>query len=520
MRSFIIISLMSLVSHYVSAQSDTLISFDGVNDICRYEGDSLTSAFSVDLYFKDCAFDTAPRTVVSLDGFEVAIVGDSATASLVVKDFSANPQTTSLSNYAAGSWNHLGVEYNPVNDQVVVLLNGFSITSITKTQFDWDGWLSLGSNPSRTSHFEGQMDNVRISDTLRLGFIATVPHPPYTYDSITVAVWNFDSVKDFRAYTTRGDSMFVGSGAHPVVVYDDIIVQSCEGEVLNFDFPMSGIGFSASPDTGFVWSKPQLEWTSVAGIATYELNFNDSNSCVNTTQLQAEVFSKPQLELGADTNLCEGDSILLLGANNGSHLWSDSSNTDSLWIHSAGTYWVEVMDSNSCISSDTVRFIGLSAPHVELGNDTTLPRFGTLELDAGPGFVDYEWSTLESSQKILATLPSWYWVEVTDSNGCRGSDSIYVLIEGLFPFGMEDEFEHEAIKVYPNPAHDVLNVDVSPKYEISSWAVVSMQGQLLEYSEVMEDQISISLLESGKYMLWLRRSDGKMLSYTFVKTFR
>ncbi len=520
MRSFIIIAILSSISLFVKAQSDTLISFDGVNDICRYEGDSLTSAFSVDLYFKDCALDTAPRTLLSLDGFEVSVVGDSALASLVVKDFAANPQSTALSNYAVGNWNHIGVEYNPVNDQIVVLLNGFSIISITKAQFNWNGLLILGSNRSRSSHFEGQIDNVRISDTLRLGFIATIPQPPYSYDSITVALWNFDSLARFRAYTSRGDSMFVGSGAHPVVVYDDIIVQACEGEVLSFNFPLSGIGFSASPDTGFVWNDPMLEWTSVVGVETYYLNFNDSNSCLNTTLLQAEVFPHPEIALGSDTSLCEGDSVLLRGASSGSHLWSDSSGADSLWIHTPGSYWLEVVDNNSCRSSDSIHFMGLAAPQLELGNDTTLPRFGTLELDAGPGFIDYEWSTLESSQKILATLPSWYWVQVTDSNGCRASDSIYVLIEGLFPFGMDDEFEQEEIKVYPNPAHDVLNVDVSPKYEISSWAVVSMEGQLLEYSEEMESQISISLLDNGKYMLWLRGSDGKMLSYTFVKTFR
>ena len=137
MKKLIIISVLLFASQLVSAQADTVISFDGANDYGHYDGDSLKSAFSVDLYFKDCAMDTAPRTVLSLDGFELAIIGDSASAAIQVKDFSAQAQSVSLTNYTAGNWNHLGVEYNTTNSQVVVLLNGFSITSIQKSNFDW-----------------------------------------------------------------------------------------------------------------------------------------------------------------------------------------------------------------------------------------------------------------------------------------------------------------------------------------------------------------------------------------------
>ena len=156
----------------------------------------------------------------------------------------------------------------------------------------------------------------------------------------------------------------------------------------------------------------------------------------------------------------------------------------------------------------------------DLGNDTTLPRYGTLELDAGPGFASYLWSSFETSQKILATLPDWYKVTVTDSNGCSASDSIYILIDGLFPFGLEEEFKASDIKVFPNPARDVLNVISESSRPLVYWAIVSLEGQLLDYDEGSAERINIALLNSGKYMLWLRSDDGQMLSYPFTKSFR
>lgn len=514
-------SIAFLLLHSIGmSQADTVMSFDGVNDQCRYEGDSMKSGFSVDLYFKDCAMDTAPRTVIALDRFEVAIVGDSASTAIEVVDQSTVVQRVAVTNYAAGEWNHLGIEYSPDNFQVVVLLNGFTITAVRKASFDWNGWITLGTNVSESSYFEGQMDNFRISDTLRLGFLATIPHPPYSYDSITVAIWSFDSTKFQKAYTSRGDSMFVGAGAHPVVLYDDIIVDTCEGTSLNFAFPTSGSGLSSPANQGFSWNAPVLNWNPNPGIATYELNFSDSNSCLNNTKIFAEIHPAPDLDLGADSVLCEGDSLLLTGASYGNHSWSNSSIGDSLWISSAGKYWVEVIDSNSCTISDTAEFSSIAAPMVELGNDTTLPRYGTIELDAGSGFAHYEWSTLETSQKILATLPNWYWVEVTDSNGCRGRDSIYVLIEGLFPFGLEEEFKKEDVKVWPNPAKDLLHVESKSEHSLVYWAIVGLDGQLINYEDSEASEIDIAKLSTGKYLLWLRREDGKLLSYTFVKSYR
>jgi len=47
-------------------------------------------------------------------------------------------------------------------------------------------------------------------------------------------------------------------------------------------------------------------------------------------------------------------------------------------------------------------------------------------LDAGAGFVSYLWNTNATTQTINVTTSGDYWVEVSNSNGCKGRDSVYV----------------------------------------------------------------------------------------------
>ncbi len=51
---------------------------------------------------------------------------------------------------------------------------------------------------------------------------------------------------------------------------------------------------------------------------------------------------------------------------------------------------------------------------------------GSVELDAGPGYAHYTWSTGESTRMITVRAGGPYIVEVDDGAGCRGSDTVHV----------------------------------------------------------------------------------------------
>lgn len=56
----------------------------------------------------------------------------------------------------------------------------------------------------------------------------------------------------------------------------------------------------------------------------------------------------------------------------------------------------------------------------------TLQCAGPIALDAGPGFLTYQWHDLSTAQTFLANVAGEYWVTVTTKEGCSVTDTIMV----------------------------------------------------------------------------------------------
>lgn len=111
----------------------------------------------------------------------------------------------------------------------------------------------------------------------------------------------------------------------------------------------------------------------------------------------------------------------------GSFLWSTGATTQSITVNQTGTYSVTFTDGVGCQSTDDVYVeIGSGSVIVDLGPDTSLCNGDIITLDAGSGFVSYEWSTMETGQTLDVSLPGDYSVTVTDAQGCTGIDLINV----------------------------------------------------------------------------------------------
>jgi gliding motility-associated-like protein len=73
---------------------------------------------------------------------------------------------------------------------------------------------------------------------------------------------------------------------------------------------------------------------------------------------------------------------------------------------------------------------------LDLGRDTSFCK-GNLKLDALHPGAGYIWSTGQTTQSIIATSAGTYWVNVTDTNGCKLSDTLHIYPElELFNFRM------------------------------------------------------------------------------------
>lgn len=133
------------------------------------------------------------------------------------------------------------------------------------------------------------------------------------------------------------------------------------------------------------------------------------------------------LELGPDTTLCTGSTLLLDATQNvaATHLWHDGSTGPTFLVTTAGTYFVEVT-SATCTRSDTIVVTFATPPVFSLGNDTTLCPGATLLLDATanpPGTTT--WHNGQGGATLQVNGPGTYWA-VVDNNGCARSDTLVV----------------------------------------------------------------------------------------------
>lgn len=75
---------------------------------------------------------------------------------------------------------------------------------------------------------------------------------------------------------------------------------------------------------------------------------------VDTTEITVYVNNYPQINLGNEIELCQGDSVVLNVSNSGAaYLWQDNSMDSIFTVNTGGLFSVEV-NSNGCISLDSV----------------------------------------------------------------------------------------------------------------------------------------------------------------------
>ncbi len=196
-----------------------------------------------------------------------------------------------------------------------------------------------------------------------------------------------------------------------------------------------GSSITLSPGSGFnsyVWqdnSTSQTFTVFTAGI--YWVTVTDQNGCSASDSINIGFLPPPQIDLGDDFDLCEGEQqILTPGPGFLSYVWQDGSTGENFTITQSGTYWVTVF--NGCAEdTDSVNVQVHPSPNPDLGPDTTICGGQTLLLDPGNQYVSYQWQDNSSLSFYTVTSSGIYTVEVENNFGCTGSDEIYVTFDEI-----------------------------------------------------------------------------------------
>ena len=141
-------------------------------------------------------------------------------------------------------------------------------------------------------------------------------------------------------------------------------------------------------------------------------------------------LSLPQINLGADTILCEGEKLEFdsLLSSNPIYVWNNlvESSDSSFVIDSTNLYWVEAYNGCS-YTSDTI-YVEFVDPKVNLGADTTICIREELVLDVNYFHPEakYLWNTGNNVQQIIPLDSGQYWVNVSVGH-CEDNDTINIM---------------------------------------------------------------------------------------------
>ena len=84
--------------------------------------------------------------------------------------------------------------------------------------------------------------------------------------------------------------------------------------------------------------------------------------------------------------------------------------------------------ANGCDATASANYNVLLAPQIDLGNDTTVC---VITLDAGGGYVSYDWTNGAMTQTVLTDVTDVYEVTVVDANGCIGTDAVTITVNPI-----------------------------------------------------------------------------------------
>ncbi|HZF66015.1 MAG TPA: hypothetical protein VEZ55_16090, partial [Chitinophagaceae bacterium] len=141
-----------------------------------------------------------------------------------------------------------------------------------------------------------------------------------------------------------------------------------------------------------------------------------------------------KINLGKDTVLCQGSSILLnAGPGFLSYHWQDASLESSYEVKTPGTFHVEAMNACGDTVRDTIVITPQQAPLISAGEDRTKCNVDTIHLSATPGFLSYSWvpnyTTNSTSTQTIIVNPlkdTSYVVKAEATKGCFYFDTVHI----------------------------------------------------------------------------------------------
>ncbi len=231
----------------------------------------------------------------------------------------------------------------------------------------------------------------------------------------------------------------------------------------------------------------------------------------------AKLSSIKKPNLGIDTLLCAGNSLILDAGTFTSYLWNDNSTNATLNVNQTGKYFVKTTDQCGVLS-DTIN-ITVNTDQIDIGSDLYLSNEDSLNIIVPSGFNNYVWndSITTDTLKIIASNYSTgiYTIKIDakDNNGCHTSDSINIYLNTT---NIKDPRKTNEFEVFPNPSYNYVNINTINSSIIKKIELYNLNGNLIYEDNLETGSIDLTSYNSGIYLLKVITSKN-LYTYKIIK---
>lgn len=272
------------------------------------------------------------------------------------------------------------------------------------------------------------------------------------------------------------------------------------------DWQVSSTFTDLTPGTYYIWAAK--DETAVCGKMIETVVIGNAN---------------PVVELGADTTICAGETLILDAGNPGaSYVWSNSGEvSQTLEVSTAGTYTVYATAPNGCLGIGNINVSVSETPSASgIYRQGSYPNFVFSVLNADNA-ATYDWNFGDGTilTNAPATVSHYYTsdapttVTVTLSNDCGSVD----ISEAYGDLAIENT-QLSGLKIYPNPATDNFTVSLDDASE-ANVSVVSTAGSVVLENTPFSSQIVVNtaVWESGIYFVTVSANGAVTTSKVVVR---
>jgi hypothetical protein len=244
-------------------------------------------------------------------------------------------------------------------------------------------------------------------------------------------------------------------------------------------------GTSTTASLVYTWDNGVVDGLQFVpnGTTTYTLTGTSIDGCAGTDQVVVTVLAEPIVDAGFDQIICLGASVTLSASGANQFTWNNGVVDGVSFVPNVTTtYTVSGASMGGCTASDQVT-ITVNYPST---NTITTTAQGSYTLNGQ-----------------VYTASGTYTQTLTNANGC---DSTIILNLTISNVGLDENQFNTEVKLYPNPTHGVVSLQVSNDLTGSKFELVDAVGKVVLHGVIQteQSQLDLSVLKNGMYLFRLQ----------------